>query len=164
MGRDEHNVIDNASNESENNDIDNVRVEANIHLTEHEIGLYLEFLTASYRMYSNISFLNIACTKFQDFMFRWQNELNEDERKYLAQGISYKSYLASPYWHLVALFYRCRANFHCQRCGQERRTHLSVHHKTYDHIGSELQYPEDIEVLCQRCHMEEHGIEWSKDE
>lgn len=83
MGRDEHNVIDNASNESENNDIDNVRVEA---------------------------------------------------------------------------------NFHCQRCGQERRTHLSVHHKTYDHIGSELQYPEDIEVLCQRCHMEEHGIEWSKDE
>lgn len=37
MGRDEHNVIDNASNESENNDIDNVRVEANIHLTEHGI-------------------------------------------------------------------------------------------------------------------------------
>ena len=131
----------------------------NVNLTDYKVALYNEFLTAGYRDYSNLSFLNLACAKLQVFMYKWQNELNENERKYLAEKIPYKDYLASPYWHFVALIYRCRANFHCQRCGEERRNHLSVHHKTYEHIGSELQYPEDMEVLCAKCHMQEHGME-----
>lgn len=154
--------IDNDSNVSENNDIDidndNVMRGSSIHLTDHQISLYEEFLAGNYRTYSNLGFLNLACAKLQDFMYRWHNELNEDERKYLAVRLKYKEYLASPYWHLVSLIYKCRVNFRCERCGQERRSRLSLHHKTYDHIGSELQYPEDMEVLCSACHMEEHGI------
>lgn len=159
--RKDHNN-DNVSNDSEYNDIDNVMGVSDIRLTEHSIELYTEFLTAGFRTYSNLGFLNLACTKLQEFMYKWQNELNETERKYLAQSIPYTEYIASPYWHFVALIYRCRANFHCQRCGEARRTRLSVHHKTYEHIGSELQYPEDMEVLCATCHMKEHGIERSK--
>lgn len=159
MGRKQHNVNDNASNDSENNGIDIVVNGRNdIRLTDHQITLYEEFLMAGYRTYSNLAFLNLACAKLQDFMYRWQNELNESERKYLAEMIPYKDYLSSPYWHFVSVIYKTRSNFRCERCGQQRRNHLSLHHKTYIHIGSELQYPEDMEVLCAACHMKEHGI------
>lgn len=33
---------------------------------------------------------------------------------------------------------------------------LQVHHKTYIRQGAEL--PEDVEVICGRCHMEHHGL------
>lgn len=160
MGR-THN--DNVSNESENNDIDNGYDMSKIRLTNHQIGLYEEFLTAGYRTYSNLAFLNLACDKFQDFMYRWQ-DLNEEERRYLAEMLPYNQYLDSPYWHYVSLVYKCRANFCCERCGGKRRAHLALHHKTYKHIGSELQYPEDMEVLCSKCHMREHGIEGNDNE
>lgn len=148
---------DNVLNESEY--IDNDNESKNIRLSDYRTALYEEFLTGGSRYYSNLQFLNIACAKLQKFMVSWQLELNEEERKYIACRMTYRQYISSPYWHLVTMFYRCKANFRCQRCGEQRMAKLSIHHKTYEHIGSELQHPEDIEVICARCHMKEHGIE-----
>lgn len=153
---------DNVANASEYIDNDNGGGKDKIRITEYTAALYEEFLNASYRSYSNAGFLSLACSKLQDFMYRWYVDLNEEERRYIVSKMTYKQYIASPYWQYVALVYRCRANFRCQRCGEERRSHLSIHHKTYAHIGSELHYPEDILVLCHTCHMHEHGKDGGK--
>ena len=151
----EHN--DNVLNESEYNVNDNES--SKTRLTDYRIALLEEFLISGYRDYSNKQFLNLACYKLQKFMHKCQNDLNESERKFMATRLAYKDYLASPYWSFVATVYKCRANFRCERCGKEQYSNLSLHHKTYEHIGSELQYPEDMEILCAQCHMKEHNIE-----
>lgn len=67
----------------------------------------------------------------------------------------YDWYIKSPQWKQRAAAMVVRAGFRCQRCGSPRD--LNVHHKTYIRLGEEL--PEDLEVLCRRCHRKEHRID-----
>ena len=43
----------------------------------------------------------------------------------------------------------------CEICGKDKVIH--VHHLTYDRYGGDEE-PEDLIILCARCHMIEHGI------
>lgn len=67
----------------------------------------------------------------------------------------YTEYINSRQWKQRAAAMVARANFRCQRCGSTRT--LNVHHLTYEHLGDE--WPQDLIVLCRKCHKEEHGIE-----
>lgn len=68
--------------------------------------------------------------------------------------LGYLQWLNSPKWKLTAKLKRLTQP-HCERCGA--RSHLEVHHTTYEHLGIELLYLSELSVLCSSCHAYEHG-------
>jgi 5-methylcytosine-specific restriction endonuclease McrA len=70
------------------------------------------------------------------------------------KSMPYKEYLKTKEWQRKRKEKLEEANYKCQRCnifGVE----LDVHHLTYERRGEEL--PEDLIVLCKKCHAKEHG-------
>ena len=65
---------------------------------------------------------------------------------------TYAEYLASPWWKWRRRRTMRLAGYHCQRCGTAAR--LQVHHKNYARVGNEAD--EDLEALCEPCHVAEH--------
>ncbi len=66
---------------------------------------------------------------------------------------AYQDYLASPTWKNIRSAAIQDARFRCARCSAGDA--LQVHHKTYDRVGGK-ELPEDLEVLCERCHYNQH--------
>ena len=66
----------------------------------------------------------------------------------------YARYRESEHWKETAAAARKRANYMCQRCGSTSQ--LEVHHLTYVRLRAEL--PEDLVVLCHRCHSRSHDL------
>ena len=65
----------------------------------------------------------------------------------------YLEYLQSEQWLNIRLdILSIRKN--CERCGSKRKLH--VHHKTYKNFGHEE--PQDLELLCEKCHQVEHRL------
>lgn len=67
--------------------------------------------------------------------------------------MKYNTYIQSKHWlqtRIDILTNRPK----CERCGSKHK--LQVHHLTYKNIYNEN--PEDLEVLCAKCHMQEHGL------
>lgn len=62
---------------------------------------------------------------------------------------SKEEYYHSREWQVKRAFALNRANHKCQRCGASHS--LEVHHWSYDRLYNED--PEDLEVLCKRCHL-----------
>ena len=58
----------------------------------------------------------------------------------------------SVLWQSVREWALQRAEYKCEKCGVSFP--LQVHHKTYCRLGKER--PEDLIVLCEECHEEEH--------
>lgn len=74
--------------------------------------------------------------------------------------LSYDEFLATPYWETITTYKRQKANFKCERCGSSK--HTQTHHKTYAHHGYEHNIDvinEDLIVLCEDCHRQEHHID-----
>ena len=66
----------------------------------------------------------------------------------------YKNYLLSSEWLNLKIDIFAKRGRKCERCN---RTHkLSIHHLTYDNIFNEN--PDDLIILCEKCHMKEHNI------
>jgi hypothetical protein len=66
----------------------------------------------------------------------------------------YEAYINSGKWRLFKITIFAQRGPYCERCGSCRRP--EVHHKTYARLFNEL--PEDVEVLCRKCHSAQHGI------
>jgi 5-methylcytosine-specific restriction endonuclease McrA len=66
---------------------------------------------------------------------------------------SYGAYLNGPKWKERRTEALQRAGYRCQRCKADEA--LEVHHLTYDRLGFER--PQDLMVLCNPCHADEHG-------
>jgi 5-methylcytosine-specific restriction endonuclease McrA len=66
--------------------------------------------------------------------------------------VEYSEYLQSKHWNIMRAEALKRAGNKCQACGS--RHHLNVHHNTYEHLWQEE--PEDMVVLCSRCHQVFH--------
>ncbi len=60
----------------------------------------------------------------------------------------YDAYLKTEHWQKMRTLALDRALQRCQVCNSPDA--LDVHHRTYDRLGHEL--PEDLTVLCGRCH------------
>lgn len=76
------------------------------------------------------------------------NRLPETITDRWAGTLDYHGYIQSPEWKEKAEAAKKRAGYRCQICN--RRGKLEAHHRTYERLGQEL--PEDITVLCDRCH------------
>lgn len=68
----------------------------------------------------------------------------------------YTQWLKSPKWRATAKLKRLLKPY-CEHC--YRGDHLEIHHSTYEHIGIEVLYLDDLVVLCSFCHPMEHGID-----
>lgn len=68
----------------------------------------------------------------------------------------YTQWLKSPKWKSTAKLKRLTKPY-CERCGTHEQ--LEVHHTTYDHLGIEVLYLDELVVLCSACHMYEHGTD-----
>jgi 5-methylcytosine-specific restriction endonuclease McrA len=66
----------------------------------------------------------------------------------------YKAYLKSDEWAQLKIDLFTLRGRSCEKCSS--KTSLSVHHLTYDNIFNEE--PEDLIILCGKCHDKEHGI------
>jgi len=65
--------------------------------------------------------------------------------------MSYREYLQTRHWHELRSHALWLAGYRCAICGRlATETELHVHHKHYDSLGEER--PEDLTVLCSRCH------------
>lgn len=73
------------------------------------------------------------------------------------RGLPYEQYLQTTYWAGVRWLAHYRAAWRCQLCNGPRwKATLHVHHRTYEHLGEETQYPRDVIVLCKECHEHFH--------
>lgn len=66
----------------------------------------------------------------------------------------YSVFLKTQYWRSITKYLRDKAGHKCQICGKENN--LQVHRKTYLHHGKEVFYLDDLIVLCDKCHHNEH--------
>lgn len=64
------------------------------------------------------------------------------------------AYLRSPEWGLKRHETLMRFRWICQGCGRKGRA-LQVHHLSYKNFGNEK--PEDLTVLCEKCHQKIHN-------
>ncbi len=69
--------------------------------------------------------------------------------------VNYAEYIKSRQWEATAALCRKERHYKCEVCGG---TGIDVHHKTYAHLGDELNHPEDLQLLCKECHKTIHGI------
>ena len=75
--------------------------------------------------------------------------MTERKKKYL-------SYLQSKEWAEIKADILIIRGEKCERCGTKykRPSSLHLHHLTYKNLYNEE--PEDLELLCQKCHKREH--------
>lgn len=66
----------------------------------------------------------------------------------------YLEYLKSDEWIQIRIDLYEQRGYKCERCSNTKS--IQVHHKHYDNLFNEE--PKDLELLCARCHMDEHGI------
>lgn len=71
--------------------------------------------------------------------------ISERKKKYL-------DYLKSDEWAQLKIDLFNHRGYKCERCWKTNKLH--IHHKTYDNLFNEE--PEDLEILCQKCHRLEH--------
>jgi hypothetical protein len=79
-------------------------------------------------------------------------QLKNDFLIWRLKSLDYQLYLKSEHWRSRRLLALETAKHRCQLCNSTKR--LDVHHRTYARLGNEA--PEDLTVLCRRCHMMFH--------
>lgn len=66
----------------------------------------------------------------------------------------YSMFLNTVYWKTVAEEVKRRAGYRCQLCNSE--DDLNVHHRCYEHKGTEIFHMNDLICLCHKCHEHHH--------
>ena len=77
-----------------------------------------------------------------------EQHLLEEERRWELGLMPYDEYLQTPEWQEKRAEAHARADGRCQVCNSLGP--LDVHHRTYEHRGSERE--DDLIVLCRDCH------------
>ena len=74
----------------------------------------------------------------------------------------YATYLKSKEWIDLKIDLITTRGQRCEKCRKDKKspTLLQIHHLTYKNIFNES--PEDLMILCSRCHRIEHGLIKSK--
>jgi len=68
----------------------------------------------------------------------------------------YSDFLQTHYWEVLRRYVLLLHRDRCDQCGLT--INLQVHHRSYDFIHDEYQHLDDLAVLCDRCHREQHGL------
>lgn len=180
MGKQGHNVNDNVNPKGKNNVNDNVSQTESLarkmvvkDISEHKLIKIQQFLFNGGDYTDCKTSTNLAIKNLDKFAYVWFTELDEPTRgviagmylEYDGDGRSrpYRDYTESPIWKYTSSVIKCMRGYTCEKCNKQfNPVHLVVHHKTYDHLGSELQHLEDMQLLCTDCHLETHGIRRTK--
>lgn len=182
MGKAHNNDNDIVKLKEKNNDNDIVREEkidlrekVLEEISEHKLRTIQDFLFGGpSNFYGDCGvFVNPAIKQMERFTYIWLYEVSEETRKaiityYLgAPGDDrvrdYKSYTNCPIWKYISSIIKMINGYKCASCGQQYNpAHLVVHHRSYAHLGSEIFYLSEMDVLCTNCHMRTHGIRSSK--
>ena len=70
----------------------------------------------------------------------------------------YLKYLDSVEWAKIKVDMLMLTGGRCEVCGSKRN--LQLHHLSYDNLYCEE--PDDLILLCSKCHMKEHGIKFGR--
>lgn len=140
-------------------------------ISEYKLDLMQRFLFGgpSKNYGDNLVFVTPALIQIERFVYDWMTRLSEESRKAILDYTMYSEdddrardycdYLKTPVWRYISGIIKLFVNYTCEECGaQFHPTCLNVHHKSYEHLGSELNHLDDLAVLCKRCHMKVHGI------
>ena len=73
------------------------------------------------------------------------------------RSMKYSNFLKTRYWQTIREYMIRTADNKCSACGSTKK--LNVHHKTYEHHGSEIFHLEDLVVLCATCHKKAHNLQ-----
>ncbi len=69
----------------------------------------------------------------------------------------YKAYITSIEWYTMKLDIIQLKGCKCEKCLEKKQPNkLQLHHITYDNLYYESL--KDLMLLCETCHMKEHGI------
>lgn len=77
----------------------------------------------------------------------------DDAAAHLA-AMPYAQYLQTPYWKCVRAMAMERDGGRCRMCNSAGP--IQVHHRTYEHRGSEHEHLDDLTTLCADCHQRHH--------
>lgn len=140
-------------------------------ISEYKLGIIQSFLFGgpSKNYGGSVAFTIPALTQVERFTYDWMTELSEESRRAILNYTmyfecdnrmrDYCDYLKTPVWKYISSIVKLIANYTCAECGKQYHPiGLAVHHKTYEHLGSELDHLDDLVVLCRGCHMKTHGI------
>lgn len=136
-------------------------------ISEYKLNCLQNYLFGQNMILSDCgAFIAPALKQIERFMFYWMNDLDEETRKTIiwhrltgidSDSRTYSEFLDTPLWKYESSLYKIMCNFTCSMCkNQYWPTYLVLHHKSYDHLGSELEHPEDVTVLCRECHKKVH--------
>ena len=79
----------------------------------------------------------------------------EEEQIEILKEMDYSEFLKTKYWKIISRYMKYKNN-KCSLCGS--KINLRTHHKSYIHRGEEINYLEDLIVLCDECHKKFHDI------
>lgn len=140
-------------------------------ISEFKLGLIQHFLFGgpSKNYGDSSAFVTSSLIQVERFAYDWMTELSEESRRAILdytmyfegddRARDYYDYLKTPIWKYISGIIKLIANYTCEECGKQfHPIRLNVHHKTYEHLGSELNHLDDLAVLCKVCHMKVHGI------
>lgn len=83
----------------------------------------------------------------------WQGKLDAK----VLRSMPYGKFLKTPYWLAVSHHVKNKTPW-CALCCEPLAGPLEVHHRTYEHRGSEWVHLEDLTVLCHECHCVHHEV------
>lgn len=85
---------------------------------------------------------------------------SEKEKKYSDEYLKYKSYIRSKEWKEVQeWFYTNIYKKRCYCCGREEgedNCTIALHHSDYRFLFDEINHPECLIPLCNKCHFSIH--------
>ena len=147
-----------------------LREQVNKEISDYKLDCYKNYLFGNNKFISDCgAFINPAIKQIERFMYSWITETSEKTKKTIIghrlNGVdddnrAYSEYTNTPLWKYTSSVYKVLGKFTCGLCGERfNPTYLVVHHRTYDHIGMELFYPEDVMLLCMSCHSKIHNID-----
>lgn len=86
--------------------------------------------------------------------------IKKKKREYSDEYLKYKSYIRSKEWKKVQeWFYTNVYKKRCYCCGREDGedgVSISLHHSTYRFLYDEINHPECLIPLCNKCHFSIH--------
>lgn len=88
------------------------------------------------------------------------NRMAEEQREMFSEylrTLPYQRFLETRYWRAVRLQAMHQFRHTCAVC-EQKVPGVEVHHRTYDHRGSEYLHFDDLRLLCARCHNTVHEV------
>lgn len=100
--------------------------------------------------------INKKPVSIDDFYVMVSQPINYEQVRVYLVGLDFNAFYRTRYWKVISIYVKSMSN-RCEICGDFDK--LVVHHKTYLHFGIEHMFPQDLQVLCEKCHRSEHKKE-----